>query len=65
MLCACAPCLKTRMQEAKSVLKHYLKVRIEFSIHIILVTDIKHYMIQTSMLMPCVRTRSEGYRAGK
>ena len=48
MLCACAPCLKTRMQEAKSVLKHYLKVRIDVSIHIILVTDIKHYMIQTS-----------------
>ena len=46
-LCACAPCLKPRMQEAKSVLKHYLKVRIEFSIHIILVTDINHYMIQT------------------
>ena len=46
-LCACAPCLKPRMQEAKSVLKHYLKVRIEFSIHIILVTDIKHYIIQT------------------
>ena len=48
MLCACAPCLKTCMQEAKSVLKHYLKVRIDVSIHIILVTDIKHYMIQTS-----------------